>query len=422
METLNNPLASSGNNGVRVDSSNINALIDSVGRAVEEMRAKMEEGLEDVVRREEVDRMNSTIGDVIKEIDNFNAKLVLKDFSPSGSNDSDTPEMKAFREDFKEWVIRGERETQVKEAYQHGGVMAAMTIGSNPDGGFTAPVEWDRKMTDKLEIASPMRRYASIQTVKGQGFTHLFNLHGTKAYWVDETDPRPKTENSKFSTYAYGFNEIYANVPVSQHTLEDSEIDIAAYVAGEVELAFAQEEGEVFLKGTGNKQPKGILKYTAQDEASAAVKHPLGAIKETKTGDANSLTADGLIDLIYSLPTQRLTRNSALYMNRTTHATLRKMKDGQGNYLWQPPFQAGQPAQVLGYGVRELDGMPDVAANVIPVIFGDMAQGYRIFDRVGTQIIRDHLTEKPYVLFYVRRRVGSGLWNPEFLRYHRVTA
>jgi len=404
-------------------SNDVNALIDSVGRAVEEMRAKIDAGLKDVVDKEQVERINAVIGEQTKAIDEINAKIALAEISPSGTNDNDTPEMKAFKADFDAWAQRGTGEDGIMRShYTSGGIMATMTVGSDPKGGFTAPVEWDRKITDKLALVSPMRRYASIQTVKDRGFIHLFNLHGTTAGWVSETDARPKKDSSTFAEYSYSFGEIYSNVATSQHLLEDSEIDIASYILGEIDLAFAPEEGVAFIGGDGVNKPKGVLKYTATDEAAAAVKHPLGAIEEVKSGNANGLTADGLIGLVYSVPTERMTNKTGFYLNRSTHAILRQMKDGQGNYLWQPPFQAGQPAHILGFGVHELNGLPDVAANTSPIIFGDMSQGYRIFDRVGTQVLRDPYTEKPYVLFYVRRRVGGGLWNPEFLRYHRVAA
>ncbi|MCY1707722.1 phage major capsid protein [Pannonibacter sp. SL95] len=98
------------------------------------------------------------------------------------------------------------------------------------------------------------------------------------------------------------------------------------------------------------------------------------------------------------------------------------MKDGDGNYLWQPSYQAGQPATLNGEPVRELSGLPNVAANAIPIVYGNMAEAYRIFDRTGVSVLRDAYTRKPYVLFYTTRRVGGGLWNPEWMRYHRVAA
>jgi len=401
----------------------VNSLIDGVGRAVEEMRAKLDAGLKDVVDKEHVERLNASIGEHTKAIDEINAKLALKDMSPTDTHDNDTPEMKVFKADFNRYIITGAGEKDIMRShYQTGGVMAAMSVGSDSDGGFTAPIEWDRTITDQLAPVVPMRQFASSQTVKGRGFKRLYNLHGASSGWVGETDARSETNTPTLAEYEYAFGEVYANPAVTQHILEDSEINITAYLSGEVALEFAQQEGLAFLSGDGVNKPKGVLKYTAADEAAAPKKHPLGHIEEVKSGNANSLTADGLIDLVYSVPTARLTNKSSLYMSRATHAILRKMKDGDGNYLWQPPFQAGQPAQVLGFAVRELDGMPDVAANAVPIIFGDMEQGYKIFDRVGTQVLRDDYTKKPYVLFYTRKRVGGGLWNPEFLRYHRVEA
>lgn len=411
-------------------SNDINSAIEKINTAFEEFKAEnnkrlddLAKGKEDVVQNEKIDRINADIGKLYKAVDEINTKEALAS-APKGDTHNDTPEMRDFKAKFDSWARTGAGEEQVKAAYRSNGVMAAMTVGSDPDGGFTAPVEWDRQITDKLATISQMRRYASVQNVKGQGFKHLYNVHGTGSGWVGETDARPGTSTPKFAEYEFKFGEIYAQPGVSQSLLEDSELNIANYLASEVELEFSQQEGTAFLSGDGIKKPKGILMYdkAAEDALADSDKHPLGPVQESNTGATATITSDGLIDLVYNIPSERITEASAFYMNRVTHATIRKMKDGQGNYLWQPPFQAGQPAQILGYPVRELSGIPDVAANSIPIMFGDMARSYRIFDRVGVQVLRDPYINKPYVMFYTRKRVGGGLWNPEFLRYHRVAA
>ncbi|ALJ98220.1 major capsid protein [Brucella phage BiPBO1] len=414
---------------VRAETSDIKAAIDGVNRAFEEFKAEhtkeikdIKAGLGDVVQTEKVDRINEQLGVMSAAIDELNVKMALGNV-PSKEGENETAEMKEYKADFNEWVRTGEGEGKIRSANKSG-VMASMSVGSNPDGGYTAPVEWDRQITDKLALVSPMRRFASIQNVRGQGFKHLYNMHGAGSGWVGETDARAETATPKFAEYSFKFGEIYATPGVTQILLEDSEIDIASYLAGEVDLEFAQQEGVAFLSGDGVNKPKGVLMYdaTAEGALQAGEKHPLGPVLEVNTGDAAALTADGIIDLVYAIPSERITPSSAFYLNRKTHSVVRKMKDGQDNYLWQPPYQAGQPAQILGYATHELSGMPDVAANAIPVIFGDMAQGYRIFDRLGVQVLRDPYTKKPYVLFYTRKRVGGGLWNPEFIRYHRVAA
>lgn len=109
-------------------------------------------------------------------------------------------------------------------------------------------------------------------------------------------------------------------------------------------------------------------------------------------------------------------------MNRSTQRLLRKLKDGEGNYLWQPSYVLGQPATLAGYPVTEMPDMPNVAANAVPIMFGDFKQGYQIVDRIGIRVLRDPYTKKPYVLFYTTKRVGGGLRNPEPLRGFKISA
>lgn len=302
-------------------------------------------------------------------------------------------------------------------------IKAALSVGSNPDGGYTAPIEWDRTVTDALVEISEMRMYASVQTVDGQGFTKLYNAKGTAGMsgWVGETDARPETATPQLTPYSFSFGEIYANPAMSQRSLEDPELDLAAWLAGEVEEEFALQEGNAFLSGDGVNKPKGVLMYdaTAEGALAAALRHPLGPIGEVPSGAVGALSRNGLINLTRGLKPAR--RNGAsFYMNDTTMGEVMKLDDGQGNLLWQPSFQAGTPGQMLGYGTRTLTGMPDIATGNIAVMFGNMERTYRIFDRVGMSVLRDPYTNKPYVHFYTRKRVGGGLWNPEWMKYHRI--
>ncbi|WP_412032806.1 phage major capsid protein [Nitratireductor aquimarinus] len=403
----------------------INALIEGVNRGFEEFKATIDDQIKakaDVIVDEKVERINADLGKMTAAIDELNARQALAS-TPAGEGEQDTPEMAEYKAKFNAYFRTGDGESEIRAA-NRSGVMASMSVGSDPDGGYTAPVEWDRQITDKLQIVSQMRQYATVQTVRGQGFRHLYNLHGAGSGWVGETAGRPETNTAQFGAYEFAFGEVYANPALTQQILDDSEIDIAAWHASEVQLEFATQEGTAFVNGNGTNRPKGVLMYDATTEGGlpANQQHPLGPVQDVNSGDAALLTADGLVDLVYGIPSERVTPNSAFYANRATHAVIRKMKDGQNNYLWQPPFQAGQPAQVLGYAARELAGMPDVAANARPVIFGDMAMAYRIFDRAGVRVLRDPYTNKPYVMFYTTKRVGGGLWNPEYIRYQQVAA
>ena len=109
-------------------------------------------------------------------------------------------------------------------------------------------------------------------------------------------------------------------------------------------------------------------------------------------------------------------------MNRKTLAAVRKLKDGQGNYLWQPSYQQDQPSTLCGYPVYEVADMPDVAANALCIAFGDFNRAYMILDRKGVSILRDPYTNKPFVQFYTTKRVGGGVDNPEACVLLKVAA
>lgn len=422
--------ASTGVLAIRADTSDPVVVVEAMNREWGEFRAAHEEKLngiskkfDDVVTTEKMERVEARISDLVTALDDANSRMAAMSVGAGGN---DAPELSAedrdYQAKFGSWFRDGDGENVLKAMVRDGNISAAYSVGSDPDGGLTAPVEWDRTITDQRIEVSPMRRFASIQTVTGAGFKRLYNMHGTTAGWVGETDARPETASSKLREYAFSFGEIYANPAATQTILEDSEIDLAAWLSDEVNIEFSRQEGIAFVSGDGINKPKGFLMFGAAAEAALpeANRHPLGPVQEIVSGAAADITADGIIDLVYGLPEDRSV-GAALFGNRKTHAKIRKMKDGQGNYLWQPPFQAGQPAQVLGNPFNELAGMPDVAANSIPLVYGNMAEAYRIFDRVGMSILRDPYTKKPYVLFYTRKRVGGGMWNPEWLRYHRVS-
>lgn len=385
------------------------ALIEEINKAFAAFKeannkelADIKKGLADVVQTEKVDRINATIGDLQKAIDETNVKLATAQLgAPGNSSREKDPEYSAA---FRAHMRRGE-------------VQASLNKGTDSDGGYLAPIEWDRTITDRLITVSPMRSVCAIQQISTQGFSKLFNNRGAASGWVGETAARPATATPTFSSLTYTVGEIYANPAATQQLLDDAEISLESWLAGEVETEFAYQEGAAFLSGDGTNKPRGLLNYITGGTAAAV--HPWGAIAVVPSGEAAALTADSLLDLTYALPGE-YTGNARFMMNRSTHGVVRKLKDGQGNYLWQPSYQAGQPASLLGYPITEMPGMPDVAADATPVLFGDFKRGYLIIDRIGVRVLRDPFTNKPYVNFYTTKRVGGGLLNPDVLKALKI--
>ena len=301
-----------------------------------------------------------------------------------------------------------------------GEVHADLKKATDSDGGYLVPTEWDRTITDKLREISPARAVFRVQATSKPRFSKLYNMHGAASGWVGEADERPKTDAPTFKSLDFDTGEIYANPAATQQLLDDAEIDLAQFLAGEVQAEFSLQENKAFISGDGAKgKPTGLLTYA--EGGTNAAKHPLGAIKVVKSGAAAAITADAILDLVYSLPAA-YGQGASFIMNRNTLAVVRKMKDGQGNYLWQPSYQAGQPSTLCGYPVHEIAEMPDVAANALPIGFGDFKRGYLILDRTGVRILRDPYTNKPFVQFYTTKRVGGGVDNPECMRLLKVAA
>lgn len=400
-----------------MDATEIKALIEEQGRAFEAFKAEHEaaiadvrRGTEDVVRTEKVDRINEAVSDLQAALDEQATKLAALKTGPQG--DEKAVKNAAYSAAFDKFFREGdERELRaaIKDAPR-----ADLNTATPSEGGYFAPVEWDRTVVDALKIVSPMRNIAMVQSISTNSFTKVYNDRQTASGWVGETAARPKTDAAGLSSETFECGEIYANPAATQRILDDALINIEQWLAREVQTEFAYQEGVAFVSGNGTNKPRGLLDYTASDS------HPFGPIPEVATGSASAVTADGLVDLVYDLPSER-TANARFVMNRKTQGAVRKLQDANNQYLWQPGLQAGQPATILGFPVTELAAMPDIAANALPIVFGDFS-GYLVLDRMGIRLLRDPFTNKPFVQFYTTKRVGGGVVDTTLFRYHRVEA
>ncbi len=389
--------------------ADIKASIEAVNKAFETFKAthaekekELHKRFDDVVTTEKLDRVNSAVGDLQKTIDDINAKIAAAQLGAGGEEVKDREYTDAFRAHFRK-----------------GDVQAALNKGADDEGGYLAPVEWDRTIVDKLVEISPMRQIAQVQTISTAGFKKLFNLRGTGSGWVGETAQRPETATPEFGPLTFTPGELYANPAATQQMLDDAEINLEEWLANEVQTEFAYQEGIAFVSGNGTNKPNGFLTYVTG--AANAAAHPLGAIQLKTAASATAVATDELIDLVQLLP-QVMQQNARFVTNRNALTTVRKMKDGQGNYIWQPSFQLGQPSQLLGYPVTEMAAMPNIAANAVPIAFGDFRRGYLIIDRTSVRVLRDPYTNKPYVMFYTTKRVGGGVQDPQAIKALKMAA
>jgi len=280
----------------------------------------------------------------------------------------------------------------------------SLNTGTDAQGGYVAPPELDRMIEARLSEASPMRQIATVRQTSSGVFRKPVSL-GASATWVGESDARPETSANGLSLLDFPAGELYAMPAATQTLLEDAYADVDAWLADEVEAAFAAQESAAFINGDGAAKPKGLLAYDVVDEAA----HEWGKIGSVAGDFTATDAADQLIDLVYA-PKSQYRAGARFVMNRRTVSAVRKLKDADGRYLWQAGM-GGEPATILGYPVTEIEDMPDIAAGNAAIAFGDFRRGYLITDRQGARVLRDPFSAKPYVLFYTTKRVGGGVQN-----------
>lgn len=272
------------------------------------------------------------------------------------------------------------------------------------DGGVIVPHELYEQITLAQQKYSPLRGICRVLHTKTAHSN--FNLpvakSGAVVNWVGEIDARPSLDTPVLANVDFPDCEMYTLLPVSDWMLSDTMI--ADFIQTELARAFGHAEGEKFLSGNGTKQPKGLLSYTfaATDDDTRA----WGEMQYIASGTAATIgSAEKLIDLCYSLRSGYRS-NAHWVMNASTLATVRKLKDSQNRFLWEPGLN-GQQQMLMGYPIVEADHMPNIGAGNIPILFGDF-QSYGIVDR-EMSLQRDPYSLKPYTVFYGRKRTSGAL-------------
>jgi len=423
--------------------SEINQAIDSLGRAFEEFKATNDVRLEEIKNRgaadplleEKIAKLGEAINqkqDVIdaleKRVDGAETAAVRRARADVGA---DELEGKAHR-----WAVQNAKRrgistdiefgaSEMKEyrdafaAYMRKGQMAeelhakSLSVGVDPDGGYTVEPDTSGRIIQKVYDTSPMRQVAGVQTIGTDALEGLFDLDEAAANFVGETGARTETATPQLAKWRIPVHELYAFPFATQKVLDDSELDLEAWLADKVADRFARRQNTAFVNGDGINQPRGFLTYADGTNLP-------GQIEQLATGAAGAFASDPdggdvLLDAIYAMK-QSYRTGARWHMNRETVADVRKLKDSDGNYLWAPGLAADQPATLLGYPVLEFEDMPDIGSDSLSIAFANMAEGYQIVDRQGVRVLRDPYTAKPFVGFYSVTRVGGDVVNFEAIK------
>ena len=412
-----------------VAGTQLKADLDALTRGVEEKHSAIEAKVKEII--EKAEKEAAAILEIEKKMNRPNGggggdegKLVLdatefkrvamarrgelKATTNLKPEETNVDEYKAYQEAFKMSLRRELNHLTLDE-------QKAMMVGSDPDGGYLVPTATSSRIITKVYETSPLDELAYHETISTDALEIAIDTDEADAGWVGETEDRPTTGTPQVGVQRIPVHEIYAKPKATQQLLEDAGLDIEAWLAQKVSQKFARMRATAFITGNGIKRPRGILTYPA---GSAGAR---GTILQVASGDANVLTADGLIKLTFALKDKYLA-NANWLMKRGTVGAVMLFKDLQDQYIWRPGLQAGQPSMLLGYNVRRADDMPTVAAGALPVAFGDFRAGYTVVDRLGIRTLRDPYSAKPFVEFFTRQRVGGDVVDFEAFALQVISA
>tara|TARA_R100000808_G_scaffold7070_1_gene20822 strand:- start:29243 stop:30472 length:1230 start_codon:yes stop_codon:yes gene_type:complete len=278
----------------------------------------------------------------------------------------------------------------------------ALQVGTNSEGGYLVPDEFfSNELTQALEEANVMRQLCRvIQTNSGTLEIPVVSGHGAAAWTAEEAAFSDADET--FSQVTLASYKAGSILKVSDELLRDSAFDLSAYLAQEMGRRLGRLEEAAFVNGDGSSKPTGAVQGSTAGKTAAS---------------NSAITADEVIDLFHALGRQY--RQSATFlMKDSTLAAIRKLKDGDSQYLWQPGLQAGEPGQILGRPVQTSDSVPAIAADAKVILFGDFSY-YWVADREAPSVKRleDLYAANGQVGFRIHKRVDGKVILAEAIQH-----
>ena len=283
---------------------------------------------------------------------------------------------------------------------KYASVSNVLSEGTDSEGGYLVPDEYENTLVQALEGENVIRGRSHVITTSNG--THKIPVVASKgeASWIDENGAYPEDDDT-FSQVNIDAHKVGTIIKVSEELLNDSAFNLESYFAQEFGRRIGTKEEEAFINGNGSSKPTGILTSAEVGVTAASDK---------------TITADELIDLFYSLKGV-YRRNAVWVLNDTTVKAIRKLKDNNGQYIWQPALKDGDHDTLLGRPILTTGAMPEIAADAKPVIFGDLSY-YWIGDRQGVTFKRlnERYADMGQVGFLASKRVDGKLVLPEAIK------
>ncbi len=343
--------------------------------------------------------------DIQHRLQQQEAKMTMferKSFAPArpvlcAGHDGHAPHQKAFNA-----YLRSGDDDGLRGLELEGKALGTSVAG---DGGYLVDPQTAATIRSSLSATASIRAIANVVGVEATSYDVLIDHTDVGHGWATESASVTETGTPSIDRITIPLHELSALPKASQRLLDDSAFDIEGWLAGRIADKFARAEAAAFINGDGVDKPTGFLTKPSVDNDVWS----WGNLGYVPTGTGGGFSgADEIIDLVYALGAQ-YRANATFVMNSKTAGAVRKMKDGDGRFLWSDGLAAGEPARLMGYRVMIAEDMPDIASGTTAIAFGDFTAGYTVAERPDLRVLRDPFSAKPHVLFYATKRVGGDV-------------
>jgi HK97 family phage major capsid protein len=436
------------------DIKEVNDHIANIGKAFEEFKKVNDQRLEEVKKGDEAraKELSATLDKISADLDasrkakeiiekKFEAQKdrleILESMADRPTNTVQTKIRNEHKSNFVKWVRSGGQDASVvaaqMELEQKAREVKDVTTGTTTAGGFALPEEISRTVNTLVLKLSQISAHVKNVTVGTTDYKELLtyfangtasNLYG----WAGETTTRSATGTPQLRERTPTWGELYAYATASNWSLKDLFFNVEQWITSAAAEGFAVAQSTAILTGDGSSKPTGMhnTSLSASDDYASPLRSA-SAYEYIPISGANSspfttagIDFDDVINLTYAL-NPRYRGNAKFGANTITQGHLRKLKDTQGQYLWQPSTQAGQPDRVLGYELFTYEEMGNpTAANAYPLGFGDWSAAYTLVHREGMEVVRDNVTSAGFTKFYLAKRVGGCVTNNDALKFSKV--
>jgi len=377
--------------------------VEKKGSASAELESKVDAMADDITKmaeqKQQIELTKKALEEAEVKLDNLETVLARPE---TGLN---TKEVGVQMKAFSNMLRKGEKELDDIER-------KALYESDDTLGGYYAPEEYVADLIKSVTEISPLRSIARVRTTSNRGIEIPKRTGQFAATFVNETATRSETTGYQTGLMQIDAHELYALVDISQALLEDSAFDLESEMTTEFGEQFAKREGTAFIAGNGVGQPQGITDSGA-------------GVATVNSGSGTALTANGLLDLMYSIKSDYMT-NANFVMNRSSLAAVLKLEDTEGQKIFVQgmSYVGAAPSTILGKPYILAEDMPNVGSSAKPVAYGDFSRAYTIVDRVNLSVMRDpySVATAGNIRYIARRRVGGAVVLAEAIALQNISA